>query len=492
MGTTMRDNIPTLIHGSDRPALIDLAAGWELSGADLRAAVDRLAGQLAAAGAGPGDGVGIAMPNSGETVLAFLAVVRTGAIAMPVNPALREQEIAAGFEDRPPVALVVGADGHAAAEAVSRSAGIPLCVMGAGPQPALSGAPEGPPPPEPGPDAVALLLHTSGTTSRPKAVPLRQRNIAASARNIAATYGLGPDDRSYCLMPLFHIHGLVASTLAALTAGGRVVVPPRPNPGAVWRDVGAHGISWFSAVPTILGRLPAAPDGDPGTLRFVRSCSSALAPSLWEGLEERFGVPVVEAYGMTEASHQMTTNPLPPAARRPGTVGVSAGAEVAILDAEWSPLPPGEAGEVAVRGPGVVDGYLNNPQANAASFRDGWFRTGDLGRLSPDGYLTLDGRLKELINRGGEKIAPREIDEALLAHPGVREAVAFGVPDAKWGEVVHAAVVATEVSHADLRAFCAERLAAFKVPRRIHVVEEIPKGPTGKIQRNTLAGAFGS
>jgi oxalate---CoA ligase len=165
---------------------------------------------------------------------------------------------------------------------------------------------------------------------------------------------------------------------------------------------------------------------------------------------------------------------------------------VAILDAEWSPLPPGEAGEVAVRGPGVVDGYLNNPQANAASFRDGWFRTGDLGPLSPDGYLTLDGRLKELINRGGEKIAPREIDEALLAHPGVREAVAFGVPDAKWGEVVHAAVVATEVSDADLRAFCAERLAAFKVPRRIHVVEEIPKGPTGKIQRNTLAGAFGS
>ena len=488
----MHNIIPTLIHETDRPALIDLAAGWELSGADLRAAVDRLAGQLAAAGAGPGDGVAIAMPNSGETVLVFLAVARAGAIAMPVNPQLHEHEIAAGFEDRPPVAIVVGAGGHAAAEAVSRSIGVPLYVMGGGPRAALAGAPEGAPaPPEPDPDAIALLLHTSGTTSRPKAVPLRQRNIAASARTIAATYGLGPGDRSYCLMPLFHIHGLVASTLAALTGGGCVVVPPRPNPGAVWRDARAHGISWFSAVPTILGRLPAAPDGDPGTLRFVRSCSSALAPSLWESLEERFGVPVVEAYGMTEASHQMTTNPLPPAARRAGTVGVSAGAEVAILDAEWSPLPPGEAGEVAVRGPGVVDGYLNNPQANAASFRDGWFRTGDLGRLSADGYLTIEGRLKELINRGGEKIAPREIDEALLAHPGVREAVAFGVPDAKWGEVVHAAVVATGVSDGDLRAFCAERLAVFKVPRRIHVVEEIPKGPTGKIQRNTLAGAFG-
>jgi acyl-CoA synthetase (AMP-forming)/AMP-acid ligase II len=489
----MHEAIHTLIHESDAPALIDLAAGWQLSGADLRAAVDRLAGQLAAAGAGPGDGVGIAMPNSGETVLAFLAAARAGAIAMPVNPQLREHEIAAGFEDRPPAAIVVGEDGHAAAEAVSRSAGIALHVLSAGPRPALAGAPEhAPAPPAPDPDAVALLLHTSGTTSRPKAVPLRQRNIAASARTIAATYGLGPDDRSYCLMPLFHIHGLVASTLAALAGGGCVVVPSRPNPGAVWRDVRAHGISWFSAVPTILGKLPAAPDGDPGTLRFVRSCSSALAPSLWESLEQRFGVPVVEAYGMTEASHQMTTNPLPPAARRAGTVGVPAGAEVAVLDPAWSALPAGEPGEVAVRGPGVVDGYLNNPQANAASFRDGWFRTGDLGRLSADGYLTLDGRLKELINRGGEKIAPREIDEALLAHPGVREAVAFGVPDAKWGEVVHAAVVAAGASEADLRAFCAERLAAFKVPRRIHVVEEIPKGPTGKIQRNALAGAFDS
>ncbi len=489
----MHDVIHTLIHESDRAALIDLAAGWELSGGDLRAAVDRLAGQLIAADAGPGEGVGIAMPNSGAAVLAFLAVARAGAIAMPVNPQLREHEIAATFEDRPPAAIVVDVDGHAAAEAVSRSAGIPLHVLGAGPRPSLAGAPEGTPaPPEPDPDAVALLLHTSGTTSRPKAVPLRQRNIVASARTIAATYGLGPDDRSYCLMPLFHIHGLVASTLAALTGGGGVVVPPRPNPGVIWRDARAHSISWFSAVPTILAKLPAVPDGDPGTLRFVRSCSSALAPSLWQSLEERFGVPVVEAYGMTEASHQMTTNPLPPAARRAGTVGVSAGADVAILDAEWSALPPGEPGEVAVRGPGVVDGYLNNPEANAGSFRDGWFRTGDLGRLSADGYLTLDGRLKELINRGGEKIAPREIDEALLAHPGVREAVAFGVPEAKWGEVVHAAVVATDVSEADLRAFCAERLAAFKVPRRIHVVDQIPKGPTGKIQRNALAGAFGS
>jgi acyl-CoA synthetase (AMP-forming)/AMP-acid ligase II len=293
-------------------------------------------------------------------------------------------------------------------------------------------------------------------------------------------------------MPLFHVHGLVASTLAALAAGGCVVVRRRAHPGILWRDVDAHGVSWFSAVPTILGKLPARPAGGPGSLRFARSCSSALAPSLWESLEERFGAPVVEAYGMTEASHQMTTNPLPPAHRRPGTVGVSAGAEVAILDADWKPVPAGEAGEVAVRGPGVVDGYLNNPQATEASFRDGWFRTGDIGHLSGDGYLTLEGRLKELINRGGEKIAPREVDDVLVAHPAVATALTFAVPDERLGEQVAAAVVAADATADELRAFCGERLAPFKVPKRIHVIDEIPKGPTGKIQRHTMPAAFDS
>jgi oxalate---CoA ligase len=322
-------------------------------------------------------------------------------------------------------------------------------------------------------------------------VPLRQRNLAASARAIAEGYGLGADDCSYCVMPLFHVHGLVASTLAALAAGGSVVVPRRTRPGALWPHVHEHGVTWFSAVPTILAKLPAAPDEGHGSLRFARSCSSSLAPPLWAALEQRFGVPVVEAYGMTEASHQMASNPLPPGDRRPGTVGLPAGAEVAVVDEDWRPVPAGTAGEVAVRGSGVVDGYLDNPEANSASFHDGWFRTGDVGRLSADGYLTLEGRLKELINRGGEKIAPREVDEALLSHPRVREAVAYGVPDAKWGEVVHAAVVVDDaLSPDELRAFCSDRLAAFKVPRRVHIVAEIPKGPTGKIQRRVLAEAL--
>jgi acyl-CoA synthetase (AMP-forming)/AMP-acid ligase II len=445
-------------------------------------------------GVQPSDGVAIVMPNSAETAIAFLAATRAGAVAMPVNPQLRELEIEASFEDWRPSVVLVDSDGHDAATAASRAAAIPLHTVGMGPYPLLEGVQDSVGAlPEPEPDGVALLLHTSGTTSRPKAVPLRQRNLAASARRIAGSYGLGSDDRSYCLMPLFHVHGLVATSLASLAAGGVVVIPRRPHAGALWRHISEHQVSWFSAVPTILAKLPEAPNGDPGTLRFARSCSSALAPALWESLEARFGVPLVEAYGMTEASHQMTSNPLPPAERRPGTVGVSAGAEVAILDAEWKPVASGEPGEVAVRGPGLVDGYLNNPAANEASFRGGWFRTGDLGRLSEDGYLTLDGRLKELINRGGEKITPREIDETLLGHPAVREAVAYAVPDAKWGEVVHAAVVASEsLSPNELRDFCAERLAPFKVPKRIHVVDTIPKGSTGKIQRNSLAAAFDS
>jgi len=484
--------VPALVGGSSLPALVDCDSGWTLSHAELREVTDALAEQLYALGVRPGDAVAMVMENSVATVVTFLAVVRASAIALPINPLLRRREVEAELSEVRPALMLVGDGRYDEAVAAAGAAGIPAHALGQGRRPALDGvAPARGALADVEPDAIALLLHTSGTTSRPKAVPLRQRNLAASASAIADGYALGADDCAYCLMPLFHVHGLVASTLAALAAGGTVVVPRRARPGALWPHVREHRVTWFSAVPTILAKLPAAPDDGRGTLRFARSCSSSLAPPLWAALEQRFGVPVVEAYGMTEASHQMASNPLPPGERRPGTVGPPAGADVAVVDEDWRSVPAGVAGEVAVRGPGVVDGYLDNPAANAASFRDGWFRTGDLGRLSVDGYLTLDGRLKELINRGGEKIAPREVDEVLLSHPGVREAVAYGVPDAKWGEVVHAAVVVDDALSADeLRAFCSDRLAAFKVPRRVHIVVEIPKGPTGKVQRRVLAEAL--
>lgn len=481
-----------LLADSDRLALVEADGGWTLTHAAVRELVEELAVGLRRLGVQPGDTVAFVVEHGVPPVLLFLAICRAGAVAMPINPQLREGEIGALFDDRRPALLVLGDGGHADAEAAAGARSVPVRAVEPGRRLGIGASLGGEPVPAPEPDAVALVLHTSGTTSRPKMVPLRQRNLAASARSIAGGYGLGVDDTSYCVMPLFHIHGLVASVLAALASGGCVVIPRRVRPSGVWDHAPLHGTTWFSAVPTILQKVPARPRDRGAGMRFVRSCSSALSPRLWSELEERFGVPVVEAYGMTEASHQMTSNPLPPGERRPGSVGISAGAEVTILDESWRPQAPGEAGEVSVRGPAVVDGYLDNPRANAESFRDGWFRTGDLGSLSADGYLTLEGRIKELINRGGEKIAPREIDELLLEHPGVLEAVAYGVPSEKWGEVVHAAVVARGGVTADqLREHCAARIASFKVPRTIHVVSEIPKGPTGKIQRRTLTAKLG-
>jgi acyl-CoA synthetase (AMP-forming)/AMP-acid ligase II len=341
---------------------------------------------------------------------------------------------------------------------------------------------------EPGrPDDPALLLHTSGTTSRPKQVPLLQRNLTAQAASIASHYGLGEHDVSFCPMPLFHVHGIVASTLAQISVGGTVVVPRRLVPGRFWAQAREHGMTWYSASPTPHQKLIARLDEPPVTLRFVRSCSSALSPELMREVEDRLGVPILEAYGMTEATHQMTSNPLPPDERLPGSVGVSAGAEVRIVDDDGRDVPAGEPGEVAIRGPGLTPGYLGNEQANAEAFFDGWFRTGDIGVLL-NGYLWLKGRRKEMINRGGENISPHEVEAVLVSHPLVAEAVAFSVPDPKYGERVAAAVVlGGELSAEELRRHARESLAAFKVPDTIYPVAEIPRTPTGKVQRSRMA-----
>jgi acyl-CoA synthetase (AMP-forming)/AMP-acid ligase II len=342
---------------------------------------------------------------------------------------------------------------------------------------------------------VALVLHTSGTTSRPKLVPLRHRNLFASADNIAATYGLTPGDVALCVMPLFHIHGLMASTMATLRSGGTVVIPPKFDALTFWPAVQDHGTTWYSAVPTMHQMLLMRNRGErpPGAekLRFIRSSSSALSPETMQQLESRFGAPVLEAYGMTEASHQMASNPLPPGQRKPGTVGLGTGVRLGVMDDSGTLVPQGDAGEVVIRGPNVIDGYSNNPEADAASFIDGWFRTGDQGTIDADGYLALVGRLKEMINRGGEKIAPREIDDVLKQHPAVGEAVAFGSPHPSWGEEVVAAVVLKEpVSEKELIAFARERLADYKVPKKLYIVDKIPTTATGKIQRRSVADSF--
>jgi acyl-CoA synthetase (AMP-forming)/AMP-acid ligase II len=473
--------------------------------AELLRQVRAVAEQLASANIKRGDRVGIALPNGLPMIVSFLAAAAAGTAA-PLNPAYREDEFRFYLEDTDARALILPPEG---AEEARRVAGdrVPIFtadVDAAGAVHLAAMAAEGlrdETPPvcsEPTPDDVALVLHTSGSTGRPKRVPLSHANLSISAGNIARGYALGPDDVSMCVMPLFHVHGLVASMLATLISGGTVVVPARFNPLSFWRVARDHGVTWYSAVPT-LHQLLLARAADPSSrkpagterLRFIRSCSASLPPRLMLALETAFGAPVVEAYGMTEAAHQMASNPLPPANRRPGSVGRGVDVRISIMDKEGRHLAPGERGEVVIQGPNVIRGYENNPEANAASFVDGWFRTGDRGYLDADGYLWLVARIKELINRGGEKISPREIDEVLLAHPSVAEAVTFGVPHATWGEEVAAAVILRDaVTEAELLTYCGEHLADYKRPKRIHITDTIPRTATGKIQRGVVARTY--
>lgn len=375
---------------------------------ELRRQVQALAEQLAAAGVNRGDRVGIALPNGLPMIVSFLAAAVAGTAA-PLNPSYKEDEFRFYLEDTTSRVLILPPDG---AEEARRAAGDRVRILtmemdraGTVTLSGTSGAIGRRSVVPPSVDDVALVLHTSGSTGRPKRVPLTHANLSISAGNVARGYALGPDDVSMCVMPLFHVHGLVASTLATLASGGTVVVPARFNPLSFWRVARDHGVTWYSAVPT-LHQLLLARAADPASrkpagterLRFIRSCTASLPPRLMHALEAAFGAPVVEAYGMTEAAHQMATNPLPPARRKPGSVGCGADVRISIMSKEGRHCSPGEHGEVVIQGPNVIRGYENNPEANATSFVDGWFRTGDRGYLDADGYLWLVARIKELIN----------------------------------------------------------------------------------------------
>jgi len=482
--------------GADRAAVV-VPEGPILSHGRLRQLVTEGAEALASLGVGAHDRVAMALPNGAEAIVLFLAAA-FGATACPLNPAYKEDEFRFYLEDtQARVLLLPPGQGAEARRALPRGTTVIEAEIDAGgrlhlesQQPRLGARPVLPSRPE----DVALVLHTSGTTGRPKRVALRHRHLAASVSNITTHYGLGEDDISLCVMPLFHVHGLVASALSALAAGGTVIAPRQFSPLQFWPVVRAHQPTWFSASPTphriFLKRYSGKQSGTQ-RLRFVRSCSSALTPTQMAEMESCFGVPVLDAYGMTEASHQMTSNPLPPGRRQPGSVGRGTGVEIATMAQEGELLPPGSAGEVVIRGPNVIDGYESNPAANAAAFTGGWFRTGDLGVLDQNGYLTLSGRLKELINRGGEKIAPAEVDAVLESHPAVAEAVCFGQPDPNWGEVVAAAVVLRSAAdRKELLAHCRSHLAEFKVPSQLYIVDSIPRTATGKVHRRFVADAF--
>jgi acyl-CoA synthetase (AMP-forming)/AMP-acid ligase II len=480
----------------DRTAIVVPEQDLRISYGRLRDQVQTLAASLSAAGVARGDRVGMALPNGLPTIVSFLAASEIGTAA-PLNPGYKEEEFRFYLEDTNARVLLLPREG---ADEARRAAGdtVRVLTVDMDEQGAvrLEGAPAGPPVPSPAANDVALILHTSGSTGRPKRVPLSHANLTISTGNVARWYALTPEDVSLCVMPLFHVHGLVASTLATLATGGTIVVPAKFSPLSFWRIARDYGATWYSAVPTIhqllLARAePGARPAGAERLRFIRSCSASLPPQVMHDLEAAFGAPVLEAYGMTEAAHQMASNPLPPGARLAGSVGPGTEVRISIMDEKGQHLPAGTRGEVVIQGPNVITGYENNPEANATSFVDGWFRTGDQGVLDANGYLTLVGRLKELINRGGEKISPREIDEVLLTHPAIAEAVCFGVPHKTWGEEVAAAVVLKgDATEQDLLAFCKDQLADYKRPKQIHITTAIPRTATGKIQRRVVAEAF--
>ena len=492
-------------HPNDAPAFGAPGRDWMSYGA-LRTLSSDVRAALGGFGIGRGDRVAIVLPNGPEMASAFVTIAQA-AVTAPLNPAYREDEFAFYLEDLKAKAIVVAEDYDGPALAVAERFGLTvlrLSVEEGAPAGAfrLCGpagkAPDG----EPASDDIALILHTSGTTSRPKIVPLLQSNVAASARHIRTSLELSPADRCLNVMPLFHIHGLVAAVSASLASGASIWCAPGFDALRFFGWMSDARPTWYTAVPTMhqailsrAGRNAEVIGTNP--LRFIRSSSASLPPQVFQALAETFGAPVIESYGMTEAAHQMCSNPLPPRAQKAGSVGVAAGPEVRVAHEVEDRLAEG-VGEVVISGPNVTPGYEGNPDANAKSFfeADGkrWFRTGDQGAFDHEGYLRLTGRLKEIINRGGEKISPLEVDEVLMDHPAIAQCVAFAIPHPKLGEEVGAAVVlrdGAEASEQEIRGFASERMADFKVPRKIVILDEIPKGATGKMQRIGMAGKLG-
>jgi acyl-CoA synthetase (AMP-forming)/AMP-acid ligase II len=463
----------------------------------LRQQVLTMADGLASAGIRRGDRIAIAMPNGLPAIVSFLAASIAGTAA-PLNPAYPYEEFLFFLRDTEAGALLCPPVGPAFALSAAADLKIPILPVGMTDKGVVhlinpsSGAKVAPPTQ----DDIALILHTSGSTGRPKRVPLRHFNLAVSAANIASTYALSSEDVALCIMPLFHIHGLIGSAMSTLLSGGTLVVPTKFNALRFWKTVRERRVTWYSGVPSmhqvLLARnrqkLPEAL-----TLRFIRSCSAPLSAELIHRIEELFGVPFVEAYGMTEAAHQMTSNPLPPRYRKAGSVGVGTGIRISVMDKEGNELGTNQRGEIVIQGASVFRGYENNPEANAHALVKGWFRTGDEGYLDENCYLHLTGRIKDIIIRGGENVAPHEIDEVLLKHPAVAAAVAFGFAHPTLGEEVAAAVVLHETDGAtesELLKHCREFLAEYKCPKKLYLVTSIPTTATGKIRRRVVAAAL--
>jgi len=486
-----------------------------ISYSELNALVRSVMAQLSWLGLSRGATIALVSDNCVEFVIGFLAVVSAGARVAPLNPALTLSELNTRISKLSAHAVLApkhlasklefaeGMAGSAARWIMSVEGSRGACEVriadrnGQGP---ANGAAEETSAPIDGED-VALLMFTAGTTSAPKVVPLTHRNVVASVQGISCGYDLSPQDATLIVMPLFHGHGLVAGLLATLASGGSAYLPSTGGFSAhlFWPDVVRLGVTWYTAVPTIHRILvnrasKEYPSSSPVRLRFIRSCSAPLDDELATAIRATFRVPVISAYGMTEASHQVSSNPLPVhGSNKPSSVGLPTGVEIRIVTENGKDAPTGSRGEIWVRGATVTAGYLSNPHANSASFVDGWFRSGDLGSVDADGYLYVRGRLKEVINRGGEKISPGEIEAVLLSNPKVLDAASFGESDAIYGEKVQAAVIlrpGMEATEGELVDYCRTELSAFEVPERIYILTDFPRTAKGSTDRRALALQF--
>jgi acyl-CoA synthetase (AMP-forming)/AMP-acid ligase II len=516
MATTLHQLINSSTNEfGDKPAIIIPAADADhaevvVSYRSLQNKIEECRQKFAQYGIRPHDVISSVLVNNLEFVVSFLATTNVKAIAAPLNPAYKKDEFKFYLEDiKAKIVLVPSNNEAQPAREAAKELNIPLWEIsfthsGGDVHVNLNPldhveSPAAVKPEDPTESDVALYLHTSGTTSRPKLVPLTHLNLCTSIGNIADSYKLTKDDSSMIVMPLFHVHGLLGGLLSTLKSGGTAVIPPRFSASTFWPQIIKHKVTWYTAVPTIhqilLSRASTNPtEFESVKFRFIRSCSSALAPAVFEQLENTFKAPVLEAYGMTEASHQMASNPIN-GKRKVKSVGVGTNVQIAILDDAGNEMPQGEKGQVCIKGKNVTLGYHNNPDANKANWTsNGWFCTGDQGYLDEEGYLFLTGRIKELINRGGEKISPLEIDGVLFECPNVSDAICFAVPDAKYGEDVFCAVVLKDTSlntsEEDVKAFCRTKLAEFKVPKKVFITDSFPRTATGKIQRRFVAEHF--
>tara|TARA_B100000900_G_scaffold184954_1_gene156830 strand:+ start:3095 stop:4600 length:1506 start_codon:yes stop_codon:yes gene_type:complete len=468
---------------------------------ELKLLINNISSQLAANDISNKDRAAIVLPNGPYMATSFLAI-SSYMSAAPLNPNYKAEEFEFYLGDLKPKILIVEPNSKNPAVEVAKKLKIPVCEIQT-----KENTPSGMFDlfkntknfELPNEEDESLVLHTSGTTSRPKIVPLSNKNIFSSAENISSSLNLDENDHCLNIMPLFHIHGLIAVLASSMKVGASVCASSGFNALKFLDLAKSEKITWYSGVPTMHQAILMRADKNLEIaknlkLRFLRSSSASLPPAVFEKLNKTFECPVIEAYGMTEATHQMTSNPLPPKKQKPGFVGIPAGPDVCIMDEKGKQLEKGVEGEVCIKGPNVTLGYENNPEANKNSFVNGWFRTGDQGYFDDDGYLKISGRLKEIINKGGEKISPLEVDNVLMDHPSIEQAVCFGYNDEMLGEDIATAIIVKDgkiCSEEDVKNYAKDKLAKFKIPKKIFFVNEIPKGATGKLQRNILAKNFG-